>query len=276
MTQVYNRKTKQYEEIKDFGGSALKIIYKNKLLTNILTCKFLSKLYGLYNSSKLSKPRIKKFIKDNNIDMNLYEKEDYKSFNDFFIRKLKKLKFEKKGFVSPCQSKLQVYKVSKNLEVKIKNHTYKISELTNEELDYKNGYVFIYRLSVDNYHRFHYIDDGKRIKRERCKGVLHTVSKYSSAYKIYKVNEREYSVLDTKHFGKVIYIEVGAMLIGKIVNHDLDTFKRGDEKGYFLPGGSTVVVIANNIKVDKDILNNSKNDIETLVEAGEKVGESIC
>ena len=68
-------------------------------------------------------------------------------------------------------------------------------------------------------------------------------------------------------------MEVGALLIGKIINHDLDTFKRGEEKGYFLPGGSTVIIIANNIKVDKDILENSKNNIETLVEVGEKVGE---
>ena len=108
--------------------------------------------------------------------------------------------------------------------------------------------------------------------------IVYTFSlpKKKTENKIYKENEREYSILDTKHFGQIIYMEVGAMLIGKIINHDLDTFKRGDEKGYFLPGGSTVVVIANNIKVDKDILNNSKNNIETLVEVGEKVGEKLC
>ena len=276
MTKVYNRKTKQYEEIKDYGGNALKHIYKNKLLVNIVTNKFISKLYGLYNKSKLSKKKITKFIQENNIDMTLYQKEKYNSFNDFFIRKLKKINITKKGFISPCQSKLLVYKITKDLKVKIKNHEYKINELINEELDYKNGYIFIYRLSVDNYHRFHYIDDGKRIKRVRCKGRLHTVSNYSNDYKIYKENEREYSVLDTKHFGKIFYMEVGALLIGKIVNYDLETFKRGEEKGYFLPGGSTVVVIANNIKVDQDILKNSKNNIETLVEVGEKVGDVIC
>ena len=276
MTKVYNRKTKQYEEIKDYGGNALKHIYKNILLVNIVTNKFISKLYGLYNKSKLSKKKITKFIQENNIDMTLYQKEKYNSFNDFFIRKLKKINITKKGFISPCQSKLLVYKITKDIKVKIKNHEYKINELINEELDYKNGYIFIYRLSVDNYHRFHYIDDGKRIKRVRCKGRLHTVSNYSKDYKIYKENEREYSVLDTIHFGKIIYMEVGALLIGKIINYDFDSFRSGDEKGYFLPGGSTVVVMANNIKVDQDILKNSKNNIETLVEVGEKVGDIIC
>ena len=68
MTKVYNRKTKQYEEIKDYGGNALKHIYKNKLLVNIVTNKFISKLYGLYNRSKLSKKKITKFVQENNID----------------------------------------------------------------------------------------------------------------------------------------------------------------------------------------------------------------
>lgn len=273
MTTVYNRKTKEYEEIKHYGSNALTCVYSNKLITNIAINKFISKLYGLYNASKISKNKIPKFIEDNKIDMKLYKKQEYNSFNDFFIRDLKKLNITKKGFISPCQSKLSVYKITKDLKVTIKNQEYKISELTNEELDYKNGYIFIYRLSVDNYHKFHYIDDGKRIKRVRIKGKLHTVSEYSEKYKIYKENEREYSILDTKHFGQIIYMEVGALLIGRIINHDLDTFKRGEEKGYFLPGGSTVIIIANNIKVDKDILNNSKNNIETLVDVGEKVGE---
>ncbi len=205
--------------------------------------------------------------------MTKYQKEEYHSFNDFFIRKKKNINIEKNGFISPCDAKLLVYKINKNLEIKVKNITYKITDLVEEELDYKNGYIFIYRLSLDDYHRFHYIDDGKRIKRKRIKGRLHTVSSSSQNYKIYKENEREYSILDTKHFKKIIYIEVGALLVGKIINYDKETFKRGEEKGYFLPGGSTVIIIANNVKVDKDILENSKKNIETIVHVGERVGE---
>ena len=130
----------------------------------------------------------------------------------------------------------------------------------------------MFRLSVDNYHRFHYIDDGKTLKRKIIKGKFHTVSDASKKYKIYKENQREYSILDTENFGKMIYMEVGAMLIGKIINHNLPNFKKGEEKGYFLPGASTVVLVLNNIKIDEDILENSKNNIETLVEIGEKIG----
>ena len=257
MTKVYNRKTKKIEEVKHFGKNKLDKIYQIPILTKIATSKLISKIYGLYNSTKLSTKKIPKFIKENNIKMSLYEKKEYKSFNDFFIRKIKKIKIEK-GFISPVEGKLLVYKINNNLEVKIKNINYKIEELIDNSIDLKNGYIFIYRLALDNYHRFHYIDDGIRTKRVKIKGRLHTVSSSSNKYKIYKENEREYSILKTKEFGDIIYMEVGALLIGKIINYDLDKFKKGEEKGYFLPGGSTVIIMAKDIEVDKDILNNSK------------------
>jgi len=47
-------------------------------------------------------------------------------------------------------------------------------------------------------------------------------------------NAREWRVLHFDHLGDVVQIEVGAMLVGRIVNHKVDEFHRGDEKGYFL------------------------------------------
>lgn len=274
--KVYNRKTKKYEEIETFGQNALKKVYSSKLLLKIATSRPISKLYGLYNKSIISKSQIKKFIKSNNIDMSKYEETTYKTFNEFFIRKLKKYNIDKnkKSLISPCDSKLTVYKIKEDLNLNIKDQNYNLNELfDNENLDeFKNGYVLVFRLSVDNYHRFHYIDDGKTLKRKIIKGKFHTVSDASKKYKIYKENQREYSILDTENFGKMIYMEVGAMLIGKIINHNLPNFKKGEEKGYFLPGASTVVLVLNNIKIDDDILENSKNNIETLVEIGEKIG----
>ena len=275
MTKVYNRKLKEYEEIKHFGGNALEKVYSSKLLTYILTSKFISKVYGLYNSSFLSKKNINNFIKENNIDITKYEKEDYKNFNEFFIRKKKNINIDnnRKHLISPVDGKLLVYKVD-NKKIKVKNFTYTLDELfdTNVVDNFKNGYVLVFRLSVDNYHRFHYIDDGVRVKRKRIKGKLHTVSSSSDKYKIFKENEREYSILDTNNFGIIYYMEVGAMLIGRIINYDKDRFSRGEEKGYFLPGGSTVILLVNNVKIDKDILDNSKDNIEVLVEVGQRVG----
>lgn len=279
MIKAYDRNQKKYIEVPHYGGSSLKKIYRSKLLTFIATSHLVSIIYGIYTKCPFSKKMIDSFIKDNNINMNLYEKKEYKSFNDFFIRKLKKINIDKdkNALISPCCSKLLAYKIDNNLKINIKNHTYTLDELFDKEkLDnFKDGYVLVYRLSVDDYHRFHYIDDGICIKNKKIRGKLHTVSDSSKEYKIYKENYREYSILKTKNFGEIIFMEVGAMLIGKIVNHNKDIFKKGEEKGYFLPGGSTVVVVIKNVKIDKDILNNSKKLIETIVTVGEKVGEKI-
>jgi phosphatidylserine decarboxylase len=278
MTKVYDRKLKEVIEIKYYGGNILDTIYKHKILTKIVTWKPLSTIYGSISDKKNSKKRIDKFIKENDIDMSLYEDKEYETFNDFFIRKKKKYNISKEGLISPVDGKLLAYKISNTNEVVVKDIKYTLKELfNNEDLEYyKDGYMLVYRLSIDNYHRFHYIDSGKRIKRIRLNGKLHTVSSSSDKYKIYKENEREYSILETDHLGKIIYMEVGALLVGKIINYDLDEFKRGEEKGYFLPGGSTVIIIVNNVKIDDDIIEYSNKGIETLVEVGEKVGDIIC
>ncbi len=68
-------------------------------------------------------------------------------------------------------------------------------------------------------------------------------------------------------------MEVGALLVGRIVNHDVEqTVSRGEEKGYFEFGGSTVIVAvqAGQVRIDEDIWQNSAEGIETVVKQGEK------
>ncbi len=286
MSKTYYRKTKEIIEDTQYKNKALSFLYENtfgRALLKLLILPFISKIVGKYYDSKGSTKQIEKFIKDNNIDMSLYEKEEYNSFNEFFARKkilneadLVAFKDEK-ALVSPADSRVLVYKFSEDLKVNIKDSIYDIEDLTQmpkEELqDFKNGNVIIFRLCVDDYHRYCYIDDGKVIEEKSIKGVLHTVSPISKKYKIYKQNHRVVSLLDTNNFGRMIFIEVGALLVGKIVNHTVKEFKKGDEKGYFKFGGSTIVVITkDNIKIDDDILENSKNEIETKVSYGERIG----
>ena len=82
----------------------------------------------------------------------------------------------------------------------------------------------------------------------------------------------------SKNFSDMVFIEVGALLVGKINNHDVCKFKKGDEKGYFSLGGSTIVIFVQKdiLKVDEDIIRNSVNGIETKVKYGEKIGVRIC
>ena len=108
-------------------------------------------------------------------------------------------------------------------------------------------------------------------------GTLNTVRPIAiRKSKVFKRNAREYTVLNTDNFGKVVQVEVGAILVGKIVNlhHDAYTFKKGEEKGYFEFGGSTVCLLfkKDTIVLDHDIEVNSKEGVETLVKVGSKIG----
>ena len=60
-----------------------------RIILKLFISKPFSKIIGLYLNSKLSTIRIKRFIKNNNINIKEYENKKYTSFNDFFIRKIK-------------------------------------------------------------------------------------------------------------------------------------------------------------------------------------------
>lgn len=285
MRKVYNRKTNVIEEEKQYGGKYLNFLYNNacgRILLKLIINPVFSKINGIYNKSFLSKGKVKKFIEQYKIDLSEFEKEKYKSFNELFTRKKKKVLFEKEKnvFISPAESKLLVYKISEGLKINIKQSNYTINELLNNDFDakkYKNGNCLVFRLSMDNYHRYCYIDNGKIEKVDKIKGKLHTVSSISNKHKVYSQNSRVCNYMKTENFGDLIYIEIGALLVGKITNYEKETFKKGEEKGYFELGGSTIVILTpNNLKIDKDILEYSKKDIETKVEYGERIGELLC
>lgn len=135
----------------------------------------------------------------------------------------------------------------------------------------------IFRLCVDDYHRYCYIDNGTKTENVHINGELHTVNPIAlEKYNIYKRNSREFTMLHTENFGDVVCIEVGAMLVGRIKNRHRNAhyFAKGEEKGMFEYGGSTIVLLFEKgmISVDSDILANSAHGYETVVKYGEKIG----
>lgn len=254
-----------------------------RCVLKVLTLPVVSKIVGAFMNSRLSTPMIKKFILKNNINMTEFENVKYKSYNDFFTRKIlpekRKVADNPTHFISPCDSKLTAYKITENAVFNIKGTNYSVEELLkNSKLasHYIGGTILIFRLSVDDYHRFCYTDDGYQEKNVHIKGILHTVQPISlKRYNIYKENSREYTVLHTKHFGDIIQVEVGALLVGKIKNlHENYTFKKGEEKGYFEFGGSTICqLVRSNVVIDSDILENTHAGLETCVKYGEMIGK---
>lgn len=283
--KVYNRQNKSYENLEQYGEGKLEFLYNNtlgRMFLKLAVSPLVSKIYGMINSRRSSIKKIPSFIKKQGIDMDDYEDRDYISFNDFFIRKIRPNKrpidMTKEVLISPADSKLLVYRLDERTRMKVKGRDYTADEILGLDADiFRNGYALVFRLSMDNYHRYCFPDSGSVVSKKKIKGRLHTVSSISKDYKIYMENYREVNLLKTDHFGMMAFVEVGALLVGKIVNHELDTFSKGQEKGFFEPGGSTIIMfVGNNIQIDEDILTQSVEGIETKVLYGEKVGTLKC
>lgn len=282
--EIVSRKdNERYTEKSPRSAAFLYLPVIGKIPLTLATRKTTSKAGSLYMNNRASTLLIEPFIKKNKIDMSDYPDRKYKSFNDFFTREIlpgkRPFSKEPNDLISPADSKLLYYKISNNLEMDIKGKIYTVSDLLKDrELakEYLNGICLVFRLSVDDYHRYSFIDEGKVIKKKRLRGILHTVGPVAfKRHKVFKQNQREYTILETKNFDKVIQMEVGAMLVGKIKNHNKTEFTRCEEKGFFLFGGSTVVVLfkENIVKIDDDIIKNSMSDIETRVLLGETIGK---
>lgn len=256
-----------------------------RVILKVLTLPVISRAVGLFLDSPFSIWLIPIMVKRNHIDLSEYEKQKYESFNDFFTRKIKypnrKFDMDEKSFVSPCDAKLSVYNIDENSVFKIKDSYYTLDDLLDEEEtahEYEGGLCLIFRLCVDDYHRFFYVDDCYEDGYRFIKGELHTVQPIAfEHYNVYKRNAREYTILVTDNFGTLIQVEVGALLVGKIKNHHKGGKQgRGYEKGMFEFGGSTVVLLVRKDKViiDEEIVNNTNNNKETVVKAGEIIGRA--
>jgi phosphatidylserine decarboxylase len=295
MIKYYDRRMNTYNKENVAGEGILNFIYSNSFaktfLPDVASKKILTKLYGVGCDSKFSRRYIKNFVNKFNINMDEYEKniDEYNSFNDFFYRRLSKnsrnICNDEKSFISPCDGKLlAIDKLDENSSFAVKGFKYTLSELLqNEDLskEYSNGTCLVFRLCPTDYHRFHFVDSGVCSQSKFIKGKYYSVNPVAleNISKVFSENKREYSILKSHNFDDVIYIEVGATFVGSIIQtySSSSEVNRGDEKGYFKFGGSTVIVVLkeNILKIDEDICYQSKLGIETSVYMGEKIGVRI-
>lgn len=288
MSKIYNRQTKEYTENSQYGGGVLNILYNHvvgRMFLKIAIHPFFSEMGGFFYRSPLSRGKIISFIKEYNIDLADFETKKYKSFNDFFTRKIKPGKRTvdagKRVLIAPADSKLIIYPIEKDNRITIKGVSYTLSQLVGNKVNldaFEGGQCLVFRLAMDDYHRYCFVDRGQIVKRFKIKGRLHTVSSISKEYPIYRENTRVVNLMKTKNFGGVICIEVGALLVGRMYNHRIRDFYKGQEKGYFELGGSTIVYLlkANRVQLDEDILAVCNEETEVKVLMGERIGVRVA
>lgn len=254
-----------------------------RLLLKSLVSPMVSRLGGALLDSGISRLFIEGFIRNHSIPMEEYREQEYGSYNAFFTRSMKpdarRVDRNPEALISPCDGRLSVYRIGQDSAFAVKHTLYTAESLLKDHelaAKYAGGYVWLFRLCVENYHRYIYADTGRVTFPVRIPGVLHTVNPAANdRYPIYKENTREYVLLHTERLGTLVQMEVGALLVGRIINHARGSrVRRGWEKGRFAFGGSTVILMTEKGAVcpDRDILENSGRGIETKVKLGERVG----
>lgn len=254
-----------------------------RLVLRPLVSRPVSRLCGRFLDTGLSRPLIRPFIRHTGIDTADYDLSAVRCFNDFFCRPLKRgrrtIDRDPDALIAPCDGLLTAVEIRGDTVLPVKQSRYSLERLLDDRAlaaEFQGGTCLVYRLCVEHYHRYSYFDSGVKGENVFLPGVLHTVRPVALAeVPVFTENCREYTVLDTAAFGKAVQMEVGAMLVGKIVNEHPGprAVLRGEEKGHFAYGGSTVIVL---LQKDAAVL---RPDLQRLAALGAeypvRMGEEI-
>jgi phosphatidylserine decarboxylase len=295
--KFFNRTTGQIEIEKVYGDWFLNFLYcsfAGQRIGSLFTNKYFSKIYGKFQDLPSSQRKVRPFIEKFNIPIDDYAagsmpaadiRDSYRSFNEFFIRNFKsgKRTFVPEPHLMPALAEARYVgfdAIDEKRLYPVKGHYLLAKDLIGNEQVAKifdGGPLVIARLCPVDYHRYHYPDNGKVLDHFRVAGTYDSVNPLALKYKnqIFMENERYVTIVQTENFGRLAYIEVGAICVGKIVqSHSWSKpFTRGEEKGYFLFGGSTVILLGEKgaWKPSADITKNTDDGIETYLQLGQEV-----
>jgi phosphatidylserine decarboxylase len=247
----------------------------------------LSRLMGLYYDSPLSRPKIDPVIEQLGIDRSEFaEPARYRSFNDFFIRKLKPecrpYSRDPRTLVSPADGRVLVFpRLDEAGFAPVKGHPFSLRTMLPKDAErYLNGSLAIVRLCPSDYHRYHFPCAGTIVQARQVAGALHSVNPIAlaSGADVFGANKRCITLIETGHAGTLAYLEVGAFGVGSIVNTRVEgRVEKMDEKGYFKFGGSTVVLVfePGTVVFSADLVANSLAGRETLVKVGQDLAMAL-
>lgn len=252
----------------------------------VLTRPGFSKLYGRYQSSPWSRRAISDTVRKLTIDMDDYvvPSEGFRHFNDFFTRRLRPgarpVEADPQRVASPADGRTFAYTdVHGDTLLPAKGRALSLRALLGSEEEarrFRDGVVLIVRLCPSDYHRFHFPCGGIASAPRTLSGPLESVNPWALAKgrPILDTNQRDLTFIDSPTFGRVAYLEIGAMCVGSIIHtFQPGPVQAGDEKGYFQFGGSTVILVfePGRISVDEDLIHNTRKGLETFLRMGEGI-----
>lgn len=298
--RVIDRLSGQPFEEEVYGGWALRALYGKGFFSRALggpvralLCRlpFFSALYGAWQRLSFTRSKVQPFIRKYGIDATEFDAPvgSFANFDAFFTRKLKSgarpIAPGDDVAIIPADGRYLFYPdltAADGFVVKGKKFTLE-SLLQDAHLAqrYTNGTMILARLCPTDYHRFHFPCDGRASSPHSINGWWYSVNPIALRrnVKIFCENKRSYTLVESENFGQVLYMEVGATNVGSI--HQTYTpqsdVKKGDEKGYFSFGASSLVLLfeKDRIRLDEDLIRLSTGHQEVRCLMGQSMGQSI-
>ncbi len=267
------------------GDKALRFAYETLLGRTLWSVLFGSRRVSDWMGRRYDSPRSKKDIAALAAIPGCRWEEaekplaDYASFNDFFTRRLKPgARPVGEGLVSPADGRLRLFlNADADSPFPLKGATRSLRTVFEDAAPAGRYDIAVIRLAPVDYHRFHFPCDCRTADPVRVvPGLYHSVNPIALLRHpdVYADNERQI-LKGRATFGDFWLVDVGAFGVGTIVQTFSGTeHAKGDEKGYFKFGGSTVVFVASAgaVAFDLDLVRNSAAGLETRVLCGERIG----
>tara|TARA_B100000029_G_C17600648_1_gene965646 strand:- start:280 stop:1200 length:921 start_codon:yes stop_codon:yes gene_type:complete len=278
-----------------YGERVLRWVYGNPLgrIAQWLLIRrwIVSAWYGSKMDEVKSSLRIVPFINKYGLDESEFADPvgEYLSFNEFFYRKLKlksrPINTEDNSLVFPADGRHMAFaNISSENNFIVKGQIFNLKQfLGDDELAerYKDGSMLLSRLCPVDYHRFHFPCSGKVGIPRLINGWLYSVNPIALVTRptIFWENKRIVTSVESVELGQVQFVEVGATMVGSVRQTYIpgEHVAKGDEKGYFAFGGSSVVVLfeKGRMRFDPDLLENTTNGYETYARFGERMGQIL-
>jgi len=292
VVQYRDRRTGRLEPERVFHGEALAFLYEKwagRVLASLLTANGLfSGGYGWLQRRPASRRKIPRFISSLGVDAGEAERppREYGSLDAFFTRRLKPgsrpIDQDPEWLITPADGRIRVFARMRDPALEVKGSTVCLEDLLGDRAladRYRDGALGVIRLAAADYHRFHFPDSGIASAPRAVGRKLHSVHPIAlGAGAPSFENKRMLTRIDTRGFGPMVQIEIGALTVGTIEQTFVPgAVERGQEKGFFRFGGSAMVLLAEpgRLQFDEDLLRDSEAGIETLVRMGQSIAKRV-
>ncbi|MGY4104470.1 phosphatidylserine decarboxylase [Ignavigranum ruoffiae] len=284
MTYYFDRRRRELVMEHAYQADLLARLYSPGIasfLLPIIKSRLFSKLWTWKDYLPSSRKKIQHFIQKYQLQPEEFTEQDFAHFAAFFERSYlpsSRPRCLEPEIMAVTDGKLLVYPLESQMTIEVKGRTYALAELFPQQTDwslYHGGYLFLYRLAMEDNHHYLFAESGPMSDQSDIPGSLHTIRDLGHRHSpVFIENQRSVCKIHQSKLGPIWQMEIGALTVGRIINHPRDLAQRGQEKGYFKLGGSSIIVLypASSLKIDADILEWSQQGIETQVRMGERIG----